>query len=128
MNWVRRGDLSSLIGVFDHIIDTTGVPALLSRAIGMLAPRGGLALVGAYPSEGLAIDPSAIMSAGRRIIGVVEGGIDPLRFIPRLIAYYRDGRLRLEKLVRRYPFAQIAEAVAASERGDVIKPVIVMPL
>lgn len=121
-------DLSALEGAFDHIIDTTGVPALLPQALGMLAPRGSLALVGAYPSEGLAIDPSAIMSMGRRIIGVVEGGIDPQRFIPRLIGYYREGRLPLEKLVRQYPFAQIAEAFAASERGEVIKPVIVMPL
>lgn len=35
--------------------------------------------------------------------------------------------LPLEKLVRRYPFAKIDEAVAASERGEVIKPVILMP-
>lgn len=120
-------DLSLLDGLFDHIVDTTGVPALLSQAIGMLASRGTLALVGAYPDAGLAIDPSAIMSMGRRIVGVVEGGIDPRQFIPRLIGYYREGRLPLEKLVRRYPFAQIQAAFAASERGDVIKPVIVMP-
>lgn len=120
-------DLAALEGVFDHIVDTTGVPTLLSQAIAMLAPRGTLALVGAYPSDGLAIDPSAIMSLGRRIVGVVEGGIDPQRFIPRLIAYYREGRLPLEKLVRYYPFAQIEEAFAASERGEVIKPVVVMP-
>lgn len=122
------GDLASVEGQFDHIIDTTGVPALLSQAIGMLAPRGTLALVGAYPDGGLSIDPAAIMSMGRRIVGVVEGGIDPRQFIPRLIAYYREGRLPLEKLVRRYRFDQIQEAFAASENGDVIKPVIVMPL
>ncbi|MGK2911747.1 MAG: NAD(P)-dependent alcohol dehydrogenase [Sphingobium sp.] len=121
-------DLSSLEGLFDYIIDTTGVPALLSQAVGMLALRGTLALVGAYPSEGLSIDPSAIMSRGCRIVGVVEGGIDPRHFIPRLIGYYREGRLPLEKLVRRYPFAHIQDAFAASERGEVIKPVIVMPL
>lgn len=120
-------ELVSLDGLFDHIVDTTGVPALLGQAVEMLAPRGTLALVGAYPPDGLAIDPSAVMSMGRRIVGVVEGGIDPRRFIPRLIGYYREGRLPLEKLVRRYPFAQIEEAFAASERGDVIKPVVMMP-
>ena len=119
-------DLLSLDGLFDYIVDTTGVPALLSQAIWMLAPRGTLALVGAYPSEDISIDPSAIMSMGRRIVGVVEGGIEPRRFIPRLIAYYRDGSLPLEKLVRRYPFSEIEEAFAASERGEVIKPVILM--
>ena len=121
------GDLASLDGLFDYIVDTTGVPALLSRAIDMLGPRGTLALVGAYPPDGLTIDPSAIMSMGRRIVGVVEGGIDPQRFIPRLIGYYREGRLPLEKLIRRYAFSEIEEAFAASESGAVVKPVIVMP-
>lgn len=121
-------DLTTLAGGFDYVLDTTGVPALLALAIPMLAARGTLALVGAYPGEGLTIDPSAIMSMGRRIVGVVEGGIDPQRFIPRLIEHYRAGRLPLEKLVRRYAFADLAEAVAASERGDVVKPVIVMPV
>lgn len=122
------GELGSLEGLFDYIVDTTGVPILLSQAIAMLAPRGTLALVGAYPRGGLTIDPSAIMSMGRRIVGVVEGGVDPQRFIPRLIGYYRDGRLPLEKLVRHYPFARIEDAFAASERGEVVKPVVVMPL
>lgn len=120
-------DLASLDGLFDHIIDTTGVLALLEQAIGKLAPRGTLALVGAYPDDGLMIDPSAIMSMGRRIVGVVEGGIAPRRFIPRLIGYYREGRLPLEKLVRHFPFAGIEEAFAASERGEAIKPVVLMP-
>ncbi|WP_340267770.1 NAD(P)-dependent alcohol dehydrogenase [Sphingobium mellinum] len=120
-------DLAALEGLFHHIVDTTGVPALLEQAVAMLAPRGTLALVGAYPGDRMAIDPSAVMSMGRRIVGVVEGGVDPRRFIPRLIGYYREGRLPLEKLVRRYPFAQIEEAFAASERGEVIKPVVVMP-
>ncbi|WP_144098624.1 NAD(P)-dependent alcohol dehydrogenase [Croceicoccus sediminis] len=120
-------NLSALVEPFDHIVDTTGVPALLQQSVAMLAPRGTLALVGAYPPQTVAIDPSAIMSMGRRIVGVVEGGIDPRRFIPRLIAYYREGRLPLEKLVKRYPFAQIEEAFAASGQGTVIKPVVVMP-
>jgi len=119
--------LSALEGSFDHVVDTTGVPALLEQAVALLTPRGTLALVGAYPPESIAIDPSAIMSMGRRIVGVVEGGIEPRSFIPRLIGYYREGRLPLEKLVRRYPFAQIEDAFAASEQGTVIKPVVVMP-
>lgn len=66
------------------------------------------------------------MSLGRRIVGVVEGGIDPKRFIPELVAYYRSGQLPLEKLVRIYPFSEIEQAVHASESGEVIKPVLVM--
>jgi aryl-alcohol dehydrogenase len=121
--------IDRLSGPFDHIVDTTGVPALVERAIDLLAPRGTLALVGAYPPGGaISIDPSAIMAVGRRIVGVVEGGIDPRRFIPRLIDHYRAGELPLEKLVRTYPFAEIERAFAASINGSVVKPVLVMPV
>lgn len=119
--------VATLGEAFDHIIDTTGAVDLVAACIDKLAIRGTLALVGAYPGDPrLPLDLSAIMSMGRRIIGVVEGGIDPQRFIPRLIAHYREGRLPLEKLIRTYPFAAIAEAVAASESGAVIKPVLIM--
>ena len=121
-------ELTSLNGPFDYIVDTTGVPDLVQETVTLLAARGTLALVGAYP-PGLAmnLDLSAMMSMGRRIVGVVEGGIDPQQFIPKLIAWYRAGMLPLEKLVRTYPFAAIEEAVQASESGAVIKPVLLMP-
>jgi aryl-alcohol dehydrogenase len=119
--------LDALAGPFDHVVDTTGVPALLGPAVDLLAPRGTLALVGAYPSDPkFAVEASAIMSLGRRIVGVVEGGIDPQRFLPELIAHYRAGRLPMEKLVRTYPFAAIDQAVHDSESGAVIKPVLLM--
>lgn len=119
--------LDALAGPFDHIVDTTGVPALLGEAIGLLAARGTLALVGAYPSDPkLTVDAAAVMSLGRRIVGVVEGGIDPQRFLPVLIDHYRAGRLPMEKLVRTYPFAAIEQAVHDSESGAVVKPVLLM--
>lgn len=121
-------DLTALGGPFDFIVDTTGVPALVAHAIPLLAARGTLALVGAYPPDSpISLDLSAIMSVGRSIVGVVEGGIDPQQFIPRLIAHYRAGQLPLEKLVRTYPFAAIETAFEASEKGLVVKPVLIMP-
>ena len=124
---VVTDDLAALGDGFDHIIDTTGAVDLVAASIDKLALRGTLALVGAYPGDPrLALDLSAIMSMGRKIIGVVEGGIDPQRFIPRLIEHYRAGALPLEKLIRTYPFAAIADAVAASESGAVVKPVLIM--
>lgn len=121
-------DPAAIEGPFDHIIDTTGVPELVEAMVGQLAVRGTLALVGAYPPDRPAsFDLSALMSAGRRIVGVVEGGIEPRRFIPQLIDHYRAGRLPLEKLVRTYPFAEIEAAFAASHDGSVIKPVLMMP-
>lgn len=120
-------DLGQMGDGFDHIIDTTGSVTLVAACIDKLALMGTMALVGAYPSDPkLALDLSAIMSMGRRIVGIIEGGIDPQIFIPRLIEYYRAGQLPLEKLIRTYPLSAIADAVAASESGAVIKPVLVM--
>ncbi|MEP6868121.1 MAG: NAD(P)-dependent alcohol dehydrogenase [Novosphingobium sp.] len=120
-------DMANLNGPFDYIIDTTGVPALVQASVELLAARGTLALVGAYaPGQVANVELSAVMSMGRRIVGVVEGGIDPQQFIPRLIAWYKAGMLPLEKLVRTYPFAALEEAVQASETGAVIKPVLLM--
>jgi len=118
--------IESLPDPFDHIIDTTGVPALLPLALEKLAPRGTLALVGAYPPHPFPLDAASVMSMGRRIVGVVEGGIDPQRFLPILIEHYRAGNLPLEKIVRTYPFSAIEQAVADSESGAVIKPVLLM--
>lgn len=120
-------EISALVGPFDHIVDTTGVSALLEQAIALLNQRGTLALVGAYPDDArIGLAPSAVMSMGRRIVGVVEGGIDPQRFLPQLISYYRAGQLPLEKLVVTYPFAEIERALHESETGQVIKPVLLM--
>lgn len=119
-------DLEGIAGLFDHIVDTTGVAALLPPAMLKLAQQGTLALVGAYPPGATTFDPAAIMSMGRRIVGVVEGGVDPQRFIPRLVDHYVNGRLPLEKLVETYAFADIEEAVAASAQGRVVKPVVLM--
>lgn len=119
--------MSALAGPFDHIVDTTGVSALPEQAVPLLTQRGTLALVGAYPDDArIGLAPAAVMSMGRRIVGVVEGGIDPQLFLPQLIAHYRAGRLPLEKLVRTYAFADIAQALHDSETGKVIKPVLLM--
>ena len=42
-----------------------------------------------------------------------------------LIQLYRDGKFPFDRLIATFPFNQINEAIAASKRGDVIKPVVV---
>lgn len=110
---------------FDYIIDTTGLASVCNAAIPALANRGELALVGAYaPGAEIASDATLLMSGGRVIRGVVEGGADPARFIPELIAHYRAGRFPFDKLLRFFDFADIAQAIAAGESGQAIKPVL----
>ena len=113
---------------FDYIIDTTGIPDVCNAAIPALAPRGELALVGAYPpGQNIAMDAIFAMSGGRVVRGVVEGSADPASFIPELIGYYRQGRFPFDRLIEMFAFADIAAAIEAGESGRVIKPVLMMP-
>jgi aryl-alcohol dehydrogenase len=66
------------------------------------------------------------MSAGRRLIGIVEGSARPQQFIPRLIDLYRQGRFPFDRLVRYYPFADINQAIDDSEHGVSVKPILRM--
>jgi aryl-alcohol dehydrogenase len=51
----------------------------------------------------------------------------PQAFIPELIALYRQGRFPFDRLIRTYEFAEIADALADTAAGKVIKPVLKFP-
>ncbi len=67
-----------------------------------------------------------MVGRGIGIRGVVEGDANPQLFIPRMIGFFRDGRLPLDKFVKTYPLARINEAVDDLESGRVVKPVLTM--
>jgi aryl-alcohol dehydrogenase len=113
---------------FDYIVDTTGIADVCNAAIPALAPRGELALVGAYaPGADIRADATLLMSGGRVVRGVVEGSADPASFIPELIGHYRAGRFPFDRLVQYFDFADIAQAIEEGESGRVIKPILRMP-
>lgn len=46
--------------------------------------------------------------------------------IPKLVALYQAGRLKLDELITgRYPLEQINEAIEAVERGEALRNVII---
>lgn len=111
----------------DHILDTTGHVPLIEEAIMTLGPQGQAGLLAAFaPGARVGFDAGFVMSAGRVIRGIVEGSANPQSLIPQLIAYWREGRFPIERLVTFYPFADIAKAIAEGESGAVIKPIVRM--
>lgn len=112
---------------FDYIVDTTGNLDVVNNAIPALAPRGEFALVGAYPPAQISADASFLMSGGRAVRGIVEGGADPKRFIPELLGHYLAGRFPFDKLIQPFPWSDITNAIFAGESSAVLKPVVVMP-
>ncbi|MGB8878394.1 MAG: NAD(P)-dependent alcohol dehydrogenase [Solirubrobacteraceae bacterium] len=108
-----------------HALDTTANGAVINQAIEALATLGTLALVGVGPAE-VQITVRNVIGGGKTIRGVVEGDAVPHQFIPRLLALHHEGRLPLEKLIRKYRFDEINQAVADAARGAAIKPVLVL--
>lgn len=112
---------------FDVIVDTTGHPEVIKQASACLNTNGRLILAAISPPEtNLDIDTRSIVFRGLKVLGTVEGDSHPPTFIPRLIDWYQQGLLPLEKIVKTYPFEDFALAIKAMKAGDVIKPVLKM--
>lgn len=114
------------LGGAHYAIDTTGIPAVIGTAIDVLLPNGQLGLIGVPPPE--APLPGTMMTPyikGLGIKNIVEGDSEPKVFIPQLIELFKSGRLPFDRMIQQFPFEQINEAMAASENGSVIKPVLV---
>jgi aryl-alcohol dehydrogenase len=108
-------------------LDTTGLPAVIRNAVESLGPRGACGILGASgPDAEIILNETHFMSAGRRLIGIVEGDSNPDVFIPMLIDLYRNGRFPFDKLVKFYTFDEINAAIHDSETGAAIKPIVRM--
>ncbi|HEY6396751.1 MAG TPA: aldehyde dehydrogenase family protein, partial [Solirubrobacteraceae bacterium] len=66
-----------------HALDTTAIGAVINQAVGALAARGTLALVGVGTPE-IPLDVQSVISGGRSIRGVIEGDAVPQQLLPQL--------------------------------------------
>ena len=99
-------------GGVEASLETSGVPGVLRQAVDVLGPGATCGLVGA-PPLGTEERARRQRRAGRRgaaFKAMVEGHSVPEVFIPKLIEFWRAGRLPVERLVRAYDFDQINQA------------------
>lgn len=108
---------------FEYSFDTTGRNDVINALLHSLYPRGVCGLVG-VATEPLEIDMNHFVGIGLRIVGIVEGDSVPDDFIPKLINLYQLGVFPFDKLIKKYKFEQINQAIEDSEKGLTIKPVI----
>lgn len=125
-------DLTALLadiapGGVDYVLDTTGRVEVIGAAIAATAQNATVGLVGvpADFSVHLPVNIVAAMQKGLTIRGIVEGDSVPRTFIPELLEHHAAGRFPFDTLITTYPFSKINEAVAAQERGEVTKLVLV---
>ncbi|MEO5723779.1 MAG: NAD(P)-dependent alcohol dehydrogenase [Ilumatobacteraceae bacterium] len=109
-------------GGVHYAFDTTGVPAVILKALAATRMNGKVGLVGVQTGD-LVLDGSALI--GKTVLGILEGGAIPQQFIPRMIALWQDGRFPFDRLIKKFPLDQINEAERASLSGEVIKPVLI---
>ena len=81
-------------------------------------------LVGsARPGTDVALE-MPFLQRGRSVRGCIQGDAPPQEFFPVLFAHHRAGRLPVERLIRRYAFAEVNRAVADGVSGKTIKAVL----
>lgn len=110
----------------DHVFVTAGVPGLVEQGLALTRRGGTLVLVG-MPATGVtaSFDPGSLANDGQKVLGCKMGSARPRLDIPMIIDLYRQGRLKLDELITaRYPLEGINEAVAAVNRGEALRNVI----
>ncbi len=111
----------------DWVFVTVGVKGAAEQGVSLMKRNGGTVLVGMPPSGVAAtIDPGWLAADGQKILGSKMGSARPQIDIPKIVALYRDGRLKLDELITgRYPLERINDAVASSRSGAALRNVIV---
>lgn len=110
----------------EYAFEAIGLPATMRQAYDSLKKRGMAVVVGVTPMTAEVSVPVMTLVYEERILtGSVYGSSRPSIDIPKLIALYRQGKLKLDELLtRRYPFAEINAAYAALERGEGARSVV----
>jgi aryl-alcohol dehydrogenase len=110
-----------------YAFDTTGIKTVIEDAFSLLAPRGVLGIVGASdPADMLMFNESQFMGGGRTVKGILGGDSDVGPFVTELIELHLAGRFPFERLIGYFDFDEIDQAIAASESGRIVKPVLRM--
>jgi aryl-alcohol dehydrogenase len=117
-------------GGADYAVEATGVAKVMEQAIDALGQGGTAVIVGVAGAEAtVSFNPMVLQNKGASIKGSImcgENGM-PEIFIKQLIAYWKEGRLPVEKILRFYDFKNINDAIHDAHDGSAIKPVIRMP-
>jgi Zn-dependent alcohol dehydrogenase len=111
----------------DFVFVTVGSVKAIEDGLGLLRRNGTLVVVGMPAAGAMAqFEPLNLADLGKRIVGSKMGSTRLRVDVPRLVAHYQQGRLKLDELITaRYPLDQINEAIAEVNRGEALRNVIV---
>lgn len=111
----------------DYVFMTVGSTAALSMGYSMSGTRGTTVAIGLPPlKESFPLSPiMEFIRTEKTLIGSFLGSIRPSVDIPRLVALYQAGRLKLDELITsRYTLEQVNEALESVKKGEALRNVI----
>ena len=110
----------------DCVFDATGSTSAIEQAVLLVRAAGTVVVVGMPPSGArISLEAEDMAERALRILGSKVGSVRPQIDIPRLVLLYREGRLLLDELITgRWPLDEINEAIAAAERGEVLRALV----
>lgn len=115
-------------GGANYSLECSGRAEVLRQAIDSVTTLGVCGIVGATPmGTEASFNVNDVMIPGKRILGIVQGDVVASAFIPKLVDLFLQDRFPFDKLCQFYPFEDINQAMADSETGATIKPILLMP-
>ena len=111
----------------DYAFVTVGSPDAVIQALSMVHRQGTVVVVGMPRVDAVAPLPvSQFVYDGKKVVGSNMGSARLRVDVPRLVALYQGGRLKLDELItNRYPLERINEAIESMEHGEALRNVIV---
>ncbi len=111
----------------DYAVDTTGRRLTLENLTRCFTTHGALALVGMPTSleDDFQISGVQFLASGLTVKGIIEGSSHPEIFIPELMAYYKNGQLPVDDLIKTYALSDIDKAVDDHHAGKCVKAVLI---
>ena len=108
-----------------YAIETTGVACVITGTIQALGKRGKLIQIGLpRPGTELTIALSEFLMGSKIYESNAMGETSGEAMIPRMLQWYRDGKLPVEKIVTFVPVTKFTEAMHGMELGTIIKPIL----
>ena len=110
----------------DAVFDFVGIGPVTQQALQMVAPGGGLYLIGVLdPAATISVSPGDLIGTRRRIEGVHMGSTTLKRDIPLYAKLYLDGRFELDSLVsKEISLSEIEEGYASLKDPTIARVVI----
>jgi aryl-alcohol dehydrogenase len=111
----------------EYVLEAAGEPKALRQAVDATASLGMCCLVGSARPKVEAALEMVQLQWGRTVRGCIQGDAPGDEFIPKLIEYFRAGKMPVDRLIHYYDFADINRAVDDAVSGRTIKAVLRMP-